>query len=127
MSHDAHPNPNLHDDPAGAPLALLGVIGTFGVVVSIIIITAAYFQFARNEEAKLYESPIDQVKEVHRIQERRLNQDYRIIDEAERVVAMKIDDAIRIVAKELAAGGSGLAARPPADSTPTTRPSAGQD
>lgn len=111
MAHD-HPNPNLHDDPSAGPLFYVTVISTIVFVATVFAITALYFQTEIGEtNRQQYQTAIGTAETNRANQEVILNTGPLWADKAAGVVQVPIDTAKKVVARELAGGGTGL---PPA-------------
>ncbi len=117
MSHDAHPNPNLQDDPASSPLVVGSVLGTLVTVAVIVLLAALYYQEERKfTQALYYERPEMQVQQLYAQQHADLAT-YRWIKPDEKTPAklgIPIEQAMKWTLDELAQGRPGQFALPAA-------------
>jgi len=103
LSQDEHGLPNPYDDPRPRPLAWAFVIGTLSVVVLILALVALYRQMeVRYTERVVYASPHEQVRLLHSQQEAALHT-IKWVDKQKGIVAIPIDRAMSLVARELRA------------------------
>jgi hypothetical protein len=114
VSHEhAHPNPNTHDDPSAAPLLDVATIATIVFVATVLVVAAMYFQVDTVAEEGRYQ-------DSYVAKQLAIAQDGELLaigwmDKANGVTRIAIDDAIDIVTRDLAAGGTGL---PPITTVP---------
>lgn len=116
MSDEAHPNPNVNDDPSASPLILGTILGIVLTVVTIIASAALYFR----EENRLIKAVVEKpgtltVQQLHAGQQNRLLAAAGWSDKSKQTVTVSIDTAMNAILKEYADG------RSPA-SVPTSRP-----
>ena len=108
MAHE-HPNPNPHDDPSAGPLFYVAVISTILFVATVFALTALYFQAENSEVARQqYQTAIGTAESNRTNQEVILNSGPIWTDKDAGVVQVPIDVAKKVVARELADGGTGL-------------------
>lgn len=107
MSHTEHPNPNRHDDPTTAPLIVAGAAGSLVVVAIVIALAALTHRAERTLERELvYDAPALKIEQLRAEQEADLHTP-RWIDKENGIVSVSIDDAIRLVTRELATSPDG--------------------
>lgn len=118
MSHEAHPNPNPHDDPSAFPLSmavLFSVILTVATVLGIKALNDSYSSARTNEIVASAVSPAA-ISKQHQIAAIRTP---AWVDREKQILQIPIDQAIRLTAKEWAGGTT-----KPASPQPASRPSA---
>jgi hypothetical protein len=101
VSHDAHPNPNEYDDPAAAPLLTVGVSSVLLTVAVVFAITGLFYRTQTKADQAANSSSGAQVAQLAADQDALLSTP-RWVDRDAGVVAIPIDDAIKLVCKELA-------------------------
>ena len=107
MSHEVHPNPNKHDDPTAAPVIVAGLAGSLVVVAAVIALVALTHRTESKLERELvYDAPSIKVEQLHAEQEADLHTP-RWIDKENGIVSIPINDAIKLVSRELATSPDG--------------------
>ena len=108
MAHE-HPNPNPNDDPSAGPLFFVALLSTIIFVVTVFAVTAVYFQVEGSETVRQqYETSIGTAVANRDNQEAILQSGPFWTDKEAGVVQVPIDVAKKIVARELADGGTGV-------------------
>lgn len=109
MTHEAHanPNPNPHDDPAPEPLFDVATISIIVFIAIVIMVTALYFQEDTRYLEQQYASGLA-TRQLFNQQDEQLATGLGWIDKNKGIAEIPIDDAMKIVAHELAAGKTGL-------------------
>lgn len=105
LAHD-HPNPNPHDDPSVGPIAFYGLAGSLVFVAIVIWLAALVFSTQSELTAeRVYRAEAQELVDLKSRQLANIHA-YKIVDKSKGVVAIPIDRAMQIVAKELAAEGA---------------------
>ncbi len=118
MSSRQHPNPNPHDDPAVGPVVMAGVVGTLIVVAIVIALVGLYYRTSDEFAQRVNQQTNADLQQLRAGQLARLNT-ARWVDKQRGVVAVPIERAIELTARELAASrdGRGPWSAPAAPST----------
>jgi hypothetical protein len=110
---EAHPNPNLHDDPSAQPLLFVTVVGVIIFLATVFFVAAAAWQFRQAAVDQVYTNVADtQVAQLHSQQMQNIHGAPRWLDRASGKVAIPVEQAMEIVRNELSAGG-GAASKGP--------------
>lgn len=140
MSHEAHPNPNLQDDPSSTPLIMGGALGTLITIATVIVLTGLYYSEERDfKRTMVWDKPEAPVIQLYEEQKRAMASYRWVKDTAGKSsLQIPIDQSMKITARELAAGTykvpppptpaptAAPGAKPPAaGSAPATKPSGG--
>jgi hypothetical protein len=101
VNPDSHsPADRPDDDPSAYPIIYAGVVGTLVVVLSIILLSALTSSMERAQErAKIYAAGVPELEQLNARQIQNI-QSYRWIDRERGLVAVPIDEAIRLVVRE---------------------------
>ncbi len=118
MNPDPHsPAERPDDDPSAYPIVYAGVVGTLVVVLTVILLSALTSSMERAQErAKVYAAGVPELEQLNARQLQNI-QSYRWIDRERGLVAVPIDEAIRLVVREGA-----QPAMPPPPATRTGEP-----
>ncbi len=124
MSHEEHPNPNLHDDPNPTPLLMGGALGTLITAATVIVLTGLYYSEERDfKRTMVWDKPEAPVIQLYEEQKRDMAS-YRWVKDTAGKAALQIpiDQAMKITARELAGGTYKVP--PPPQPTPAAAPGA---
>lgn len=106
MAHDAHPNPNKYDDPPAMPLLTVGIASVLLTVAAVFALTGLFYETETKTEQAANSGGGVPAAQLAADQEARLNTP-RWVDREAGIVAIPIDDAIKLASKELTQSADG--------------------
>lgn len=124
MSHAEHPNPNPQDDPNPTPLIMGGLLGTLITIATVVVLTGLYYSEERDFRRTLVDGKREIEVDRRNAQQLAALSSYRWLKEAGAAPRLQIPihDAMRITARELAAGTYKVP--PPPLPAPASKPAA---
>ena len=103
-------------------IILVGIVGLVLTLATLLFVTGLFYDTQRQQDAlKVYDGANREVVALHSQQEERLH-GYRWIDERGKVVAIPIEEAMRLVADDLKAGRPAVSAASAPSSAPASQP-----
>jgi hypothetical protein len=101
VNHDPHSAlERTDDDPSAFPIVYAGLVGTLILILCVILISALTSSMeSAQTRAKVYAAGVPELERLHAEQVQNI-QRYRWIDRERGIVALPIDEAIRLVVRD---------------------------
>ena len=101
MSDVFEHNPDDHEDPAAGPLWLVAALGTFLFIVTVLALTALYYnQQSMEDEGKLITATAQEIEDLRTKQEARLAEPHLDQFEDEIALVIPIERAMEKIVEE---------------------------
>ena len=101
MSDVFEHNPDDHEDPAAGPLFLVAALGTFLFIVTVLALTALYYnQLNMEVDSKEIRAPNQEIEDLRAEQQARLDEPHLDQFEDEIALVITIDQAMEIITEE---------------------------
>lgn len=97
-----------HGDPSALPTVVLGIVGAVLVLIIVIALETLYYGAQQGEDRrKFVNQPSAELQSLQAEQQEQLN-GYRWVDQAKGTVAIPIDRAMQLAARDLNASRGGI-------------------